>query len=233
MKLADLSDQECLALPCSLRGWEHCLVAGERRDGRSLRCIPKDIERANPLQCPRIRHISETRRHHDPTKRVESEGKALQRGVHLKQDRRQMVLRFGRDSDTRQPGVNFVIVPLDSVHSSVEAIETTTELPEPVASATKVIILTRKERKLIERLEGRWVELDREVRQDVLSIAERHPSLAGPAARSVVTRKTVTPPQSSAMGCSADAPQNGLPVKGLMVPIGGGHVVTFTVGWAR
>jgi len=65
-----------------------------------------------------------------------------------------MVLRISRDSDTRQPCVNFEVVALDSIHSSVEAVETTTELAEPVASATEVVILTRKQRKLIERLQG-------------------------------------------------------------------------------
>jgi len=56
-----------------------------------------------------------------------------------------MVLRIGRDSDTRQPCVNFEEVPLDSVQSGVETVEAAAKLAEPVASATKVVILTRKQ----------------------------------------------------------------------------------------
>jgi hypothetical protein len=40
------------------------------------------------------------------------------------------------------------------------------------------------------------------------------------------------PGQSSAVGLACP-PQSGLPVKRLMVPLGGGPVVTITSGWAR
>jgi len=55
-----------------------------------------------------------------------------------------MILRI-LDSDTRQPCVNFEVVPLDSVQSGIEAVEATAKLAEPVASATEVVILTRKQ----------------------------------------------------------------------------------------
>ena len=115
------------------------------RAGQVQRVIRQSLSKFNPLQCLCIRHISETERHHDPAERVKRKGKALQRRVHLKQDRRQMVLNIGGDSDTRQPCVNLEVVLLHSVQSGVAAVEATAKLAELIGGATEVVILTRKQ----------------------------------------------------------------------------------------
>ena len=77
VKVADLSNQLCLAPPCRLKCGEDMCVALKRCEGRNLRCVPKDVQRATRLQRLGIGDISESRRRHNPPQSIQREGKAF------------------------------------------------------------------------------------------------------------------------------------------------------------